>query len=42
MAVKRLDDLEQHDFVAAADYLSMLTDENTAIPCRLVSWVHTA
>lgn len=21
---------------------SFLTDENTAIPCRLVSWVHTA
>ena len=46
MAVKWLDEPEDHDYDAAADYLSMLVgdatvaaDENTPIPCRLASWM---
>ncbi|MEZ0354688.1 hypothetical protein [Mycobacterium sp. SA01] len=41
MVVKWLDGPEEHDY-DAADYVSTLTDENTAIPCRLASWVHSA
>ena len=43
MVVKWLDEPEAHDFDAAADFLSLVgelnvVDENTDIPCCLVSW----